>query len=404
MWQHSDSARQCYHGNSDAVCSSSPSSTATATNAEVFVGGQRDAPPPFNRDYATAAADLDDSGWRVVDAPHDFVVEGDFSPTADSKHGSLPRNVSWLRKHFVLPASANATIWLEFEGVFHYAQFYLNGHFLADHSCGYTGFTLRLDNATGLHVGNGKANVLAVRADASFGSGHWYEGGGIYRPVHLHILDPLHFAHDGVFAHTELTDLSSFAVEAEVERLSGASAAASVDFELFDASGASIGSVRAQAVVSADPQILRATLRTSTPLRLWGVHSPTLYRLQATLKYTSGHVADAANVTIGFRQTKWTADSGFYLNGQHLNFRGFSHHNSMGGVGVALSPRLYLFRGQAARMLGANMWRMSHNPYRPALYSILDRLGVMIWDENRDYVGAVHAVVRNVRRCVPLLC
>ena len=43
------------------------------------------------------------------------------------------------------------------------------------HECGYTGFDVRLDNATGIRFGLGKQNqnVLTLRADASFGSGEW---------------------------------------------------------------------------------------------------------------------------------------------------------------------------------------------------------------------------------------
>ena len=47
------------------------------------------------------------------------------------------------------------------------------------------------------------------------------------------------------------------------------------------------------------------------------------------------------------------------------HFRGFSHHNSMGGLGVAIPERVQLFRVQASRAMGSNMWRMSHNPYAP---------------------------------------
>ena len=28
---------------------------------------------------------------------------------------------------------------------------------------------------------------------------------------------------------------------------------------------------------------------------------------------------------------------------------------------------------------------MSHNPYTDALYAVLDALGILVWDENRDY-------------------
>ena len=64
-------------------------------------------------------------------------------------------------------------------------------------------------------------NVLSVRADASFGSGHWYEGGGIYRPVHLvHISSTVRFVHNGVFVSPE-TDGSAITASVELEQISG---------------------------------------------------------------------------------------------------------------------------------------------------------------------------------------
>ena len=77
--------------------------------------------------------------------------------------------------------------------------------------------------------------------------------------------------------------------------------------------------------------------------------------------------------------------SGFSLNGDVFKLRGFSHHNSIGGLGVAIPERINLFRVQAARALGSNIWRMSHNPYSPHLYDLLDIVGLTCWDENRDY-------------------
>ena len=59
------------------------------------------------------------------------------------------------------------------------------------------------------------------------------------------------------------------------------------------------------------------------------------------------------------------------------------------------------FRAQASRALGANIWRQSHNPYAPGLYGVLDALGTMCWDENRDYGarymgGAYAAAMRDM--------
>ena len=66
---------------------------------------------------------LDDSAWRSVTVPHDFVVEGNFTSAADTSHGSLPYGVGLYRKRFALPATVAASIedgsylaFLEFDG------------------------------------------------------------------------------------------------------------------------------------------------------------------------------------------------------------------------------------------------------------------------------------------------
>ena len=52
-----------------------------------------------------AGVKYDDSGWRIVDLPHDFVVEGPFDPDANGDQGYHPKGVGWYRNSFTLPAS-----------------------------------------------------------------------------------------------------------------------------------------------------------------------------------------------------------------------------------------------------------------------------------------------------------
>ena len=52
---------------------------------------------------------------------------------------------------------------------------FLNGEHIFYHDCGYTSFSVRIDNAT--NIVKGGKNVLAVFV------GWWYEGGDIYRNV-----------------------------------------------------------------------------------------------------------------------------------------------------------------------------------------------------------------------------
>ena len=194
--------RECLHGYAGVAIHCSVDAEAPS----FMIGGKRAAVPSplLKTDYAYASPSFSDNEWRRVDAPHDFVSEQGFSEDADSHRGYAPRGVGWYRKRFTAPKAEPSaeTLQLHFEGVFHHAEVYLNGALLQVHTAGYTGFTVRLDNATSLKAG--AANVIAVRADASYGSGHWYEGGGIYRSVHLVRLPKQHFVEHGVFVVPEV--------------------------------------------------------------------------------------------------------------------------------------------------------------------------------------------------------
>src|SRR2546430_8445604 len=52
-----------------------------------------------------AGVKYDDSGWRVLDLPHDFVVDEPFDENANGDQGYHPKGVGWYRKSFTLPES-----------------------------------------------------------------------------------------------------------------------------------------------------------------------------------------------------------------------------------------------------------------------------------------------------------
>ena len=387
-WIHVNGSRACAHGNASAVCVPT-SDNATAT------GALRTAATPLQTSYAFSAAALpEDAGWPVVDAPHDALMStnNSFSESlGDQGHGYRVRTVVWYRKHFALPADwapGVHHVFLRFEGVVHVAQLWLNGQYLGVHTASYSGFSVRLDNVTAAVWGGG-ANVLAVRVDASFGSEHWYGGGGITRPVWLVRTDAAaNLVEDGVYAPAELAaGADSAAVAAEWQNSGAAgSVTAAVRFQLLNASSGEVLAEAASAPATLPPGGV-GTATAVLPLppavlaRLWSTQAPTLYSLNVSLAATTAGgaaAADSALVTVGYRTTRWDADTGFYLNGAPVRLRGFSHHNSFAGVGVAMSQRLDVFRVQVARALGSNSWRMSHNPYRKGLYDVLDTLGVMV--------------------------
>lgn len=84
---------------------------------------------------------FNDRAWRTVHVPHDFIIEGTFSPAAVAGHGSLPTTTGWYRKAFDLPASDKGrSLWVDFDGVYRDSKVWLNGHFLGRHASGYTSF------------------------------------------------------------------------------------------------------------------------------------------------------------------------------------------------------------------------------------------------------------------------
>ena len=390
LWNNSNIPK-CFHGNASSVCTRNPKSNS--------VGGARASSSSLRSDMAFSRglnlrehdSGYDDSGWRIVDVPHDSIINSSYSAFADHLHGHLQRSVSWYRKHFVLPAEwRGSSVVLHFEGVFHFAMLWLNGQFLQTHSCGYTGFTVRLDNVSS--VAWGRENVLAVRADATYGSGHWYEGGGIYRPVHLIHLQPLHFVHNGIFVDPQPRGEHIFA-SAELQNLHASEPSmARVAISLIDVHGMTVAtnstpvlSVQAGALLKPVPLFL-----SSASVQLWSVSKPVLYTVQVLLLEKAIHsheylISDAMNISSGFRSLNWTSDHGLLVKNENVKLQGFSNHDSFAGVGTAVPDRVNLFRVQTLRALGANIWRMSHNPYSTSLYRLLDTVGLLAWDESRDF-------------------
>src|SRR3982751_6531461 len=87
------------------------------------------------------AADYKDVGWRRVDLPHDWSIEGPFDPNLASSTGYLPAGIAWYRKHFTLsPEQQRKNVTVRFDGIHKNSTVYLNGHKLGDRPNGYISF------------------------------------------------------------------------------------------------------------------------------------------------------------------------------------------------------------------------------------------------------------------------
>jgi len=340
----------------------------------------------FNKgDSAFAAMPaFDDSGWRRVNLPHDWSIEGPFGPEFGSGNGFAPGGIAWYRRHFRLDAACkDKAVAIEFDGVYDYAEVWINGQFAGGRPYGYSSFQCELTPL--LRFGE-QENVVAVRVDHSrFADSRWYTGSGIYRHVRLRITDRLRIVHWGTYITTPQVQEGSavVSVETTVENGSSQAKAFSLQLEVVGPDGRVVGTVNAQG--TADPgaaQTLVQQVTVSNP-QLWSPQSPVLYTLRSTLKADSV-VADQTVTPFGIRTIRFDPDKGFFLNGRAMKIKGVCIHHDAGCLGAAVPDKVLERRLRILKEIGVNAIRTSHNPPAPELLDLCDRLGLLVKDEAFD--------------------
>lgn len=338
--------------------------------------------------------------WRLLDLPHDFVLEGEFTPAAALGNGSLPGDVAWYVKRFTLPQTdCDRRISVEFDGVYRDCQVFCNGHFVGRHMSGYTSFSVGITELCEF----GGENVIAVCVDAR-GNELWsYEGGGIYRGVRLVKTGCVHIPQWGICVRTGGQD-DSGRTDIEVTVRNGGHNEAAVDIKmcLLDAAGDAVAQgTTALAVGPVADATTAARLSVESP-SLWSVESPTTYTLVADL-LVDGKPVDRYEQVFGYRYFHFDAATGFHLNGQPLKLKGTCCHQDSGCVGVAVPAGLHAWRIKRLRSYGCNAIRTSHNPPDPALLDACDQLGMLVMDEirvpgiSREQIEDVQDMVRRDR-------
>jgi beta-galactosidase len=347
---------------------------------------------------------LDDSSWRHVDLPHDWVVELGFDQRGNNSHGShaigpqIGNTIGWYRRHFDLPAEDKGqAVWIEFDGVYRNSLVWLNGHCLGRNVSGYTSFWYDISKIANY----GTSNELVVRVDATHTEGWFYEGAGIYRHVWLVTTDPVHVAHWGTCVTSSVQGPNAYVTaRTTVRNDSDQPAKCAVTSTITDADGKQVAQLKS-AVVTVDPQSEREVGQ-ALPIRgvnLWSTDTPYLYQLNTSIE-ADGKPADSGYQTpFGVRTLRFDADQGFFLNGKHLEVQGTCNHQDHAGVGSALPDRLQYFRIEKLKEMGANALRTSHNDPTPELLDACDKLGMLVMDEHRE-IGYSPEILGQVRRLV----
>ena len=321
-----------------------------------------------------------DTAWRTVHLPHDYLLEGKFTPAADASHGSLPQIPAWYRKTFSVPTAwKGKELSISFDGVYRNSVIWINGHRLGRHTSGYIGF--QHDLVPYIHYG-GK-NELSVFVDPRQSEGWWYEGAGIYRHVWLDITSPVHVAHGGTFVTSKVNGVNAVStVETTVSNDTGKDKLCTVLTQVFSPDGSKVASSRSTLPVGKFHAKAVTQNLTIPKAQLWSLESPKLYSLHTTVLLV-GRTVDTTETNFGVRTLRYDAKTGFYLNGKPVKIQGTCNHQDFIGVGIGMPDSVLDWRIKKLKEMGSNAYRCSHNPVAPELLDACDRQGMLVMDENR---------------------
>ncbi len=293
--------------------------------------------------------DYNDSFWRKLNVPHDWAIEGDFyvGNPSGAGGGALPGGIGWYRKHFSLDKIEK--VFIEFDGVYMNSTVYVNGKEVGFRPYGYSSFEYDITP----YVKKGE-NVVAVRVDNSDQpNSRWYSGCGIYRHVWLTKTNPIHVKHWGVFVNNG---------KVEVDYENPTNQKVTVKNTWLDAEG--------------KPTSIKKP-------RKWSCEDPYIYKVRTQL-IVGGKVVDEVETTTGFRDFKFDAKTGFWLNGKNFKLNGVCEHHDFGCLGAALNEDALHRKLTKLKAMGVNSIRSSHNPPAPELLNMCDTMGLIVMDESFD--------------------
>ncbi len=355
--------------------------------------------------FGAASETYDDSKWRGVDVPHDFVIEGDYMQkkslnadmqnipemeSMDSRHfagGSLEGGIGWYRKRFDVPKDCEKKrVYIHFGGVYRDSMVYLNEYYIGRYESGYTDFYYDITD----FVNIGGENLLAVRVDATGREGWWYEGGGIYRHVWLEIKEDISAAYHGVFVSSMVNlEQNSAVIEirTEVENKRFADCNVVVEQIVYDSDRKELAKIKSTVLSQAWDHMFCTQSMELEQVVLWDLENPYLYCLKTNI-YANGNLTDTVMTSFGIRKIGFDADKGFFLNGKNRKIKGLCCHHDHAGIGIAANDSVLEYRIAQMKSMGANAYRSAHHMPTDELLELCDRMGMLVFDETRRMSSA----------------
>ncbi|MBQ8028912.1 MAG: hypothetical protein IJ262_05860 [Clostridia bacterium] len=262
-------------------------------------------------------------------------------------------------------------VYIDFSGVNNRCSVLINGRKAGEHKGGYSAFRFEITdlltspkNFIEVTVDNSNhREIYPEKADFTF-------YGGIYRDVKI--------IYDVPDEHFSLDDCGSKGVyvtakangDVKVKALiNGYKTGVSVLYEILDKEGLVVAKAGNG-----------EKLHVENPILWNGMENPYLYTLRASL-FLDGKLKDSVSLRFGFRDIKFDANEGCFLNGKYIKLKGVSRHQDREGLGNALSMAEHEEDLSIIKEMGANSIRLAHYQQAEEFYSLCDEMGFLVWAE-----------------------
>lgn len=333
---------------------------------------------------------LKDDAWQQVQLPHTWNADDPFD-----NDDTYFRGIGWYRRHLHLDAAdRNKKIYLVFEGANQETDVFVNGSFAGRHKGGYTGFSIDISPWLQWNKEGESDNSLAVQVNNAHDpfipplSVGYALYGGIYRNLWLVKTHAIHFAGvnsdaSGIRLHPVIKDAATATInmQAKIVNEMQQDRKLQVVNSVVDSKGKLLFSfskdINLAAGKTATVNLISESI--ATP-HLWSPEDPYLYSVVSTIQ-EGDKILDEVRNPLGFRWYRFSADSGFFLNGKKYQLRGTNRHQDRQGKGSALSYEDHRQDMQIIKNMGANFLRLAHYPQAPDVLRLADELGILIWEE-----------------------
>ena len=329
------------------------------------------------------------AGWTPITVPYNWNA----TDTVENRP-----SIGWYRKEFTLPKSPKRAqqFWkVRFEGNNYRTKVWLNGRKLAFYT-GYFPFEVLLKN---LKPGRNTlvAEVSSLRSNSDlthwrpaafngYGTGGWWNFGGILREVYMRRVDTVDVEDVQVLPHLKrVGGAAKVEVRTMLRNLTGRDRDVSLSLR--------VDGRRILLSPETIPKLGRRELTTTVTIkkpRLWQPRDPQLYDVtvgallcRKRLRLCDKDVG-AYRASFGVRKIDPRPGGVILLNGKRLNLRGASVMEDDINEGGALSQRTRTLLLNRLKSLGATITRAQY-PVHPAFLEALDRAGIMYWADAPVY-------------------